>query len=175
MCDQQSLRSACAYQCFFLSLEYSMSVKLLTEHHLEFQSLKGACRGSYESTLVKMSNCWKSHATAHISQCTLVQQGLKVYQLKPKTITDTGLYSVAISNMQIINNSQTIFRDVTMKFYDKIRSNRITRGHFYYHCVWFLAQKSNQFLLIGLHYMTKVHLFQTVCSLFSINLIMTKK
>ena len=33
-----------------------MIVKLLTEHHLEFLSLKGGCRGSSESTLVKMSN-----------------------------------------------------------------------------------------------------------------------
>ena len=38
-----------------------MIVKLLTEHNLEFLSLKGGCRGSPESTLVKMSNCWKSH------------------------------------------------------------------------------------------------------------------
>ena len=37
-----------------------MIVKLLTEHHLEFLSLKGGCRGSFESTLVKISNCWKS-------------------------------------------------------------------------------------------------------------------
>ena len=44
-----------------------MIVKLLTEHHLEFLSLEGGCRpGSFESTLVKMSNCWKSHAAAHI-------------------------------------------------------------------------------------------------------------
>ena len=43
-----------------------MIVKLLTEHHLEFQSLKGGCRGSSESTLVKMSNCWKSHVMAQI-------------------------------------------------------------------------------------------------------------
>ena len=43
-----------------------MIVKLLTEHHLEFLSLKGGCRGSSESTLVKMSNCWKSHATAQL-------------------------------------------------------------------------------------------------------------
>ena len=43
-----------------------MSVKLLTEHRLEFLSLKGGCRGSSESTLVKMSNCWKSHAVAQI-------------------------------------------------------------------------------------------------------------
>ena len=42
-----------------------MIVKLLSEHHLEFLSLKGDCTGSSESTLVKMSNCWKSHALAH--------------------------------------------------------------------------------------------------------------
>ena len=42
-----------------------MIVKLLTERHLEFLSLKGGCTGSSESTLVKMSNCWKSHALAH--------------------------------------------------------------------------------------------------------------
>ena len=39
-----------------------MIVKPLTEHHLEFLSLNGSCRGLSESTLVKMSNCWKSHA-----------------------------------------------------------------------------------------------------------------
>ena len=43
-----------------------MSDKLLTEHHLEFLSLKGGFRGSPESKLVKMSNCWKSHAAAHL-------------------------------------------------------------------------------------------------------------
>ena len=44
-----------------------MIVKLLTEHHLEFLSLKGGCRGSSESTHVKMPHCWKSHALAHLS------------------------------------------------------------------------------------------------------------
>ena len=43
-----------------------MSVKLLTEHHLEFLSLKGGCAGSFESTLVKMPHCWKSHIMAQI-------------------------------------------------------------------------------------------------------------
>ena len=42
-----------------------MIVKLLAEHHLEFLSFKGGCRGSSESIHVKMSNCWKSHAAAH--------------------------------------------------------------------------------------------------------------
>ena len=70
MCNQQSLRSACAYgqsdQSFCLSLEYSMSAKLLTEHHFEFLSLKGGCTGSSESTLVKMPHCWNSHVAAQI-------------------------------------------------------------------------------------------------------------
>ena len=43
-----------------------MTVKLLTEHHLELLSLKGGCTGSPESTLVEMPHCWKSHVVAHI-------------------------------------------------------------------------------------------------------------
>ena len=43
-----------------------MIVKLLTEHHLEFLSLKGGCRGSSDSTHVKMPHCWKSRALAQI-------------------------------------------------------------------------------------------------------------
>ena len=47
-----------------------MTVKLLTEQHLEFLRLKGGNTGSSESTLVKMSRVsipkiatWKSHVT----------------------------------------------------------------------------------------------------------------
>ena len=69
MCDQHCLRSACAYaqsdQSLCKSLEYSLIVKLLTEHYLEFLSLKRGCRGSSESIHVKMSHCWKAHALAH--------------------------------------------------------------------------------------------------------------
>ena len=76
MCNQQSLRSACANaqsdQSLCLSLEYSMSVKLLTEHLLKVLRSKGGCTGSSESTLVKMSNCWKYHAMAHISFFLLI-------------------------------------------------------------------------------------------------------
>ena len=49
-----------------------MIVKLLTERHLEFLGLKGGCTGSSESTLVKMSNCWKSHALAN-DRCFLLK------------------------------------------------------------------------------------------------------
>ena len=53
-----------------------MIVKLLTEHHLEFLSLKGGCRGSSESTLVKMPHCWKSHALAQsiVTMCYAISE-----------------------------------------------------------------------------------------------------
>ena len=73
--DPQRLRPACAYaqsdQSLCYSLEYSMTVKLLTEKRLEFLSLKGGCTGSPESTLVKMPHCWKPHVAAHISKAVL--------------------------------------------------------------------------------------------------------
>ena len=68
MCDQQSLRSACAYaqsnQSLCWLLEYSQSVKLLTEHHFEFLSLKGGSTGLSEFIHVKMPHCCKSHVVA---------------------------------------------------------------------------------------------------------------
>ena len=80
MIDQQSLRSACAYaqadQSLCLCLEYSMNVKLLTEHHLEFLSLKEGCTGSSESTLVKMPHFWKSHVPAQIQSSVGVWGGV---------------------------------------------------------------------------------------------------
>ena len=44
-----------------LSYEYSLIVKLLTEHHLEFLSLTEA------GPSLQLSNCWTSHATAQIT------------------------------------------------------------------------------------------------------------
>ena len=43
-----------------------MTVKLLTEHHLQFLSLTGGYAGSSESTRVKMPHCWKSYVTAQL-------------------------------------------------------------------------------------------------------------
>ena len=43
-----------------------MRVKLQTENHLEFLSLKGGFTGPSKSALVKMPHCWKSHVTAQL-------------------------------------------------------------------------------------------------------------
>ena len=53
-------------RAFDWSRKYSMTVKLLTEPHFRFLSLKGGCTGSSESILVKMSHSWKSRVMAHI-------------------------------------------------------------------------------------------------------------
>ena len=55
-----------SYQSLCKSLEYSMTLRPLTEHHLEILSLKGGCTGSSESTLCKAPHCWKSHVVAHM-------------------------------------------------------------------------------------------------------------
>ena len=57
-----------------------MTVKLLTEHHLEFLSLKGGCTGSSESTLVTMPHCWKSHVMAHLMMHMEIQCNLSITQ-----------------------------------------------------------------------------------------------
>ena len=62
-----------------------MIVKLLTEHHLEFLSLKGGCRGSSKSTHVKMPQCRKSHALAHISISLSAEKSLTLGPKLPDT------------------------------------------------------------------------------------------
>ena len=61
MCGQQRLRPATAYaqsdQSLCKSLEYSMTVRLLTKQHLELLSLKGGCTGLSESIFVKLAHC----------------------------------------------------------------------------------------------------------------------
>ena len=60
-----------------------LNVLLLTEHHLEFLSLKEGCTGSSVSKLFKMAHFWKSHVEAQFisppsrSFCTAIMWGLK--------------------------------------------------------------------------------------------------
>ena len=58
-----------------------MSVKLLTQPHLRFLSLKVGCTSSSEATLVKMSHCWESHVTALCLAYSLIGSS-KEYQNK---------------------------------------------------------------------------------------------
>ena len=64
--SDQPAHTCSLIRAFAKSLEYSMTVKLLNEHNLEFLSLTGDCTGSSESTLVKMPHCWKSRVASHL-------------------------------------------------------------------------------------------------------------
>ena len=71
-----------------------MNTKLLTEHHLEFLSLKGGCTGSSESIHVKIPHCWKSHVTAQISLLTLAdyatryQEAVALPSIETETVAE---------------------------------------------------------------------------------------
>ena len=73
-----------------------MTDKLLTEHHLEFLSLKGGCTGSYVSTPVKMPHCWKSHMIGKL----VLQQHMSYHhselQYPPSLHDDIYLYKGVI-------------------------------------------------------------------------------
>ena len=53
-----------------------MIVKLLTEHNLEFLSLKRGCTGSSASTLVKMPHCQGSFVQSNCQKRFLLTRGL---------------------------------------------------------------------------------------------------
>ena len=93
MCDQETLRSACAYaqsnQSLCLSLEFSMNVKLLTEHHLMFLSLKGGYTGSSEFTPVNLPHCWKSHVR-HFPQRRGSQYIIHAFSVSMQSRTSIG-------------------------------------------------------------------------------------
>ena len=67
-----------------------MIVKLLAERHLEFLCLKGGYIGSSESSLVKIPNCWKSHATAQIISSHVLHSDFKSFHSNKYAICITA-------------------------------------------------------------------------------------
>ena len=84
-----------------------MSFKLLTEHHLEFLSLKGGCTGSSEFTLVKMPYCWKSHVAAKIKWqfMNYIAHGLLILVY--------GLFMAAVMNKTMKSVKNLKFMNIT--------------------------------------------------------------
>ena len=82
-----------------------MIVKLLTEHYLKFLSLQRGCTGSSESTLVKMSNCWKSHAAAQI----LLRVNLFIYANRFRFGTSISYGSIIGNKLRRMAGSEKQF------------------------------------------------------------------
>ena len=95
-----------------------MTVKLLTEHNLEFLSLKGGRKGSSESTLVKMPHCWKSHVMAHLYNLVfnllvasnypvvevLLPSGAEIQQCTADTCVKVGIWKMMRPNKKYLCN-----------------------------------------------------------------------
>ena len=96
-----------------------MIVKLLTEHHIEFLSLKWGCRGSSESTLVKISNCWKFYATAQYYKESLdktchIKQGFHCVYVYANVLSSEWAKDMLISLPSLAtNNKNMLFVDST--------------------------------------------------------------
>ena len=77
-----------------------MNIKLLNKHNFEFQSLKGGCTGSPESTLVKMPHCWKSHVVAQLWASSWEKQssGFTTAILKPTCSATENSQNIEILN-----------------------------------------------------------------------------
>ena len=93
-----------------------MTVKLQTEHHLEFLSLKKGCTGSSESTHVKIPHCWKSHITAHLLSLqppVKARTGLIIHIILPEpsllTYTEYGS-RIRWKFRQNLNKSAWVFK-----------------------------------------------------------------
>ena len=68
-----------------------MIVKLLTEHHLAFLRLKGGCRGSSESTYVKMPHCLEITCTGlFILSALTLNHDINSVLLKRKTMSENA-------------------------------------------------------------------------------------
>ena len=89
-----------------------MSVELLTENHWEFLSLKVGFTDSSESTLVKMSHCWKSHDTAEMHIFT--SQEYKVDRYKVHNYGGVTEQST-VSRIKKKNNKQKTHRNCKKK------------------------------------------------------------
>ena len=90
-----------------------MTVKLLTEHHLEFLSLKGDYTGSFESALVKMPHCWKLHVTAQVFYCMTCDFSGMMYGLTRLMnisfdLNDSFFFGAIISATDPGKNSTTV-------------------------------------------------------------------
>ena len=98
-----------------------MTVKLLTEHHLEFISLKGGCTGSSECSLVKMFDCRESHVVAHMHlSCSIL---FSVLQLKKKEKVAQSFKSFFIEKAPTVSPPKVTFFKILFSYVQKHFTN----------------------------------------------------
>ena len=90
-----------------------MTLRLLTDHHFEFLSLKGGRTGSSESTFVKMPHCWN-----HMSRL-IIQTVLPVYNNGLQCVS-RKVESSTISNVDFTSqNKSIVYTFVIIMIYER--------------------------------------------------------
>ena len=124
MYDQQSPRSAWAYaqsdQSLCWTLEYSMRVKLLNKHHLEFLSLKGGC--TCQNTILLEITCHGSDIKALFfikSQKKLIASKILLIILKILSIYPDIEQKVPVAQVQMVSTWRNQLNSVSNKLLKK--------------------------------------------------------
>ena len=109
-----------------------MIVKLLTEHNLEFLSLKEGCRCWSESTHVKMSNCWKSHALAHYYSLTADYRPFFTLNGSTKRVNGLAREMVNLDEISInLTSFQFKFYNMNSRYWSILTSDGSKIGRVY--------------------------------------------
>ena len=75
--------------------EYYMTLELLNERRLDFLSLMRGCKGSPESTILKIPQCWKSHVVAYITLVIVCRDFNYIKRRRYMAYYTTSPFSVA--------------------------------------------------------------------------------
>ena len=115
-------------QSLCLSLKFSMTVKLLTEHRLECLSIKESGTGSSEPTIVKMPHCWKSCVLAHI----LNNFEIKSIPFLLSAISPAAVFYLAAAQVYITLRTRTYSTVLYLAGYRstavKVQSDQLVQG-----------------------------------------------
>ena len=114
-----------------------MTVKQLTGHHFEFLSLKGGCTGLSESSLVKMSNCWKH--IINVCQMEVKQRLVRGDRDSRANLMPIygDLYQIKLKGITNENHLVTHLDFTSGRHYDVIKITYIVSVQFkrYAHCI----------------------------------------
>ena len=166
MFDQQRLRPACAYaqsdQILYLSLEYSISVKLLAEHHLEFLISKGGYTGWSESTLAKNATVLEISCRGSFYQ-RFVTFANDVFMMMPKSTMKhrrLTLFFVSLYNIHSVKIEGRTLSNFSNGFLAKFNViNQLKNSGTYKNInsfIYFIHHKSE---IVNMHGVTVMSLF----------------
>ena len=94
-----------------------MTMKLLSEQHFVFLSLIGGCTSSSESTVVKMSHCWKFHVVAQLIYCNCLHTSDTKLKLGVASGRKNGPAKVSMYLQDLISCKAILYKNIHQFIY----------------------------------------------------------